>query len=53
MEEYELFKYIPGFFQSQLMLDREKPIRGKLDNINHFIFQDACQKKRNGCHHKG
>lgn len=38
----ELFKYIL-ILQSQLMLDRE-PIRRVLDNINHFIFQDALSE---------
>lgn len=35
----ELFKYIL-ILQSQLMLDKD-PIKRVLDNINHFIFQDA------------
>lgn len=39
----ELFKYIL-ILQSQLMLDRE-PIRRVLDNINHFIFQDALSEE--------
>lgn len=38
----ELFKYIL-ILQSQLMIDRE-PIRHILDNINHFIFEDALSE---------